>query len=326
MAGQPVLLEPGVHISNDPLWLWRRQVGADTQHASEGALHVVFVPTGALAAVLVDGAGRLLAPGQHRLVARTGFEFVAMRQATDEHICADTLHHVQVPAGAISLATEGGAARLLEPGAPVVVDGAAFKYLGSRSLAEPLIVHDSLKLVTVNEGFAGIMYDEGRLVVLEPGRHALDKPAHHVSGVISLGQHTLPIAEVTSMSSDNVGLVFDAAITVQVVDVRLAVTAFAGAGRRDRIEQQQQQQRGGVPAAVATPPSVGCFSIDDLHVAIVDKAKLALSIIIGNNKFSDSFRATAATPVTEEDPNPNPNRSSHRSKGSVRDSEDVKFP
>jgi len=153
--------------------------------------------------------------------------------------------------------------------------------------------------VTVNEGFAGITYDEGRLVVLEPGRHALDKPAHHVSGVISLGQHTLPIAEVTSMSSDNVGLVFDAAITVQVVDVRLAVTAFAGAGRRDRIEQQQQQQRGGVPAAVATPPSVGCFSIDDLHVAIVDKAKLALSIIIGNNKFNDSFRATAATPVTE---------------------------
>merc|ERR1719258_273573 len=81
------------------------------------------------------------------------------------------------------------------------------------------------------------------------------------------------------MSSDNVGLVFDAAITVQVVDVRRAVTAVAGAG-------------GG---------GGGFFSIEDLHVAIVDKAKLALSIIIGNNQFNDSFRATTATPTPVAD-------------------------
>ena len=35
-----------------------------------------------------------------------------------------------------------------------------------------------------------------RLVVLDPGRHALAKPSHHVGGLVSLGQHTLPIAEV----------------------------------------------------------------------------------------------------------------------------------
>merc|ERR1719258_45860 len=85
------------------------------------------------------------------------------------------------------------------------------------------------------------------------------------------------------MSSDNVGLVFDAAITVQVVDVRRAVTAFAGAG-------------GGAGGGGG-----GFFSIEDLHVAIVDKAKLALSIIIGNNQFNDSFRATTATPTPVAD-------------------------
>ena len=234
-AGQPVLLEPGVHISNDPLWLWRRQVANDCPHASEGALHVCFVPAGSLAPVIVDGRGRLLPPGQHRIVARTGFEYLGTKPATDEHIRAGTLHRVQVPAGSVGLATEGGAARLIGAGEAVYVDCPSFRYLGCRSLAEPLIVHDSIKLVTVNEGFAGISYDEGRLVVLDPGRHVLSKPSHHVGGLVSLGQHTLPIAEVTSMSSDNVGLVFDAAITVQVVDVRRAVTAFAGAGRGDRM-------------------------------------------------------------------------------------------
>merc|ERR1719473_2039390 len=293
-AGQPVLLEPGVHISNDPLWLWRRQVANDCPHASEGALHVCFVPAGSLAAVVVDGRGRLLPPGRHRVVARTGFEYLGTKPATDEHVRAGTLHRVQVPAGSVGLATEGGAARLIGAGAAVFVDCESFRYLGCRSLAEPLIVHDSIKLVTVNEGFAGISYDEGRLVVLDPGRHALAKPSHHVGGLVSLGQHTLPIAEVTSMSSDNVGLVFDAAITVQVVDVRRAVTAFAGAGRGDRMGPSGSGGGAGGGGG-------GFFSIEDLHVAIVDKAKLALSIIIGNNQFNDSFRATTATPTPVAD-------------------------
>ena len=306
-AGQPVLLEPGVHISNDPLWLWRRQVANDCPHASEGALHVCFVPAGSLAPVIVDGRGRLLPPGQHRIVARTGFEYLGTKPATDEHIRAGTLHRVQVPAGSVGLATEGGAARLIGAGEAVYVDCPSFRYLGCRSLAEPLIVHDSIKLVTVNEGFAGISYDEGRLVVLDPGRHALAKPSHHVGGLVSLGQHTLPIAEVTSMSSDNVGLVFDAAITVQVVDVRRAVTAFAGAGRGDRMGPSGSGGGGGGgyrsqgAGGGAGGGGGGFFSIEDLHVAIVDKAKLALSIIIGNNQFNDSFRATTATPTPVAD-------------------------
>ena len=35
-------------------------------------------------------------------------------------------------------------------------------------------------------------------------------------GFLGTGQETLPISEVTGMSRDNVGLKFDAAITVQV--------------------------------------------------------------------------------------------------------------
>merc|ERR1719440_210523 len=63
-AGQPVLLEPGVHISNDPLWLWRRQVANDCPHASEGALHVWHVPAGSLGLATEGGAARLIGAGE----------------------------------------------------------------------------------------------------------------------------------------------------------------------------------------------------------------------------------------------------------------------
>ena len=59
---------------------------------------------------------------------------------------------------------------------------------------------------------------------------------HHISRRVAtdaVGQRTLPINAVTSMSSDNVGLVFDAAITTQVVDVRKAVTQLGGDGFGD---------------------------------------------------------------------------------------------
>lgn len=59
-------------------------------------------------------------------------------------------------------------------------------------------------------------------------RHILDRPTHVFNGFLGTGQETLPINEVTGMSRDNVGLCFDAAITVQVVDGAKAVPVLGG--------------------------------------------------------------------------------------------------
>merc|ERR1719473_2599508 len=74
-AGQPVLLEPGVHISNDPLWLWRRQVANDCPHASEGALHVCFVPAGSVGPATEGGAARLIGAGEAVYVDCPSFRY-----------------------------------------------------------------------------------------------------------------------------------------------------------------------------------------------------------------------------------------------------------
>ena len=51
----------------------------------------------------------------------------------------------------------------------------------------PVIRHESVKMVTVKEGFAGVSFDEGALVVLRPGRHVLDRALHDFAGFVTLG-------------------------------------------------------------------------------------------------------------------------------------------
>jgi len=102
---------------------------------------------------------------------------------------------------------------------------------------------------------------------LPPNHHVLPKSTHYFQGFLNSGQQTLPIDKVTSMSSDNVGLCFDAAITFQVVDGRKAVITLGGT----------------------------TFSNKLFYKNVIKKAKLALTIIIGNNKITQSFSATSVT-------------------------------
>ena len=64
----------------------------------------------------------------------------------------------------------------------------------------------------------------GVLQILNPGRHILNKPTHFLAGFLPSGQQTLAIEAVTSMSADNVGIKFDSALTIRVIDPAKAVT------------------------------------------------------------------------------------------------------
>lgn len=111
--------------------------------------------------------------------------------------------------------------------------------------------------------------DDGVLDVLGPGRHIIKKATHTFSGFLTSGQQTLSIGEVSLMSSDNVGLTFDAAITVQVVDGKKAVTMLAG----------------GVH-----------FEQERFEAAVKLKGKLALSIIVGNNRLQSAVGSATHKP------------------------------
>lgn len=82
--------------------------------------------------------------------------------------------------------------------------------MGSQFVNAAVIKHGSINIVTVKQGQAGISYDGGTLNVLPTGRHHLTASSQLFAGFLSLGQQVLKISQVVSMTSDNVGICFDA--------------------------------------------------------------------------------------------------------------------
>ena len=63
--------------------------------------------------------------------------------------------------------------------------------------------HCALNLIPF-AGAWGISYDGGELVVLQAGRHVLDKPSHLFAGNLSAGMEVLKLRDVCSLTADNV--------------------------------------------------------------------------------------------------------------------------
>ena len=268
--GNPVVLLPGRHLINDPLFTYERQVSMTDLHIHVGCVHIITVPADQVGLCTVDSTSHILEPGRHH-INNPRFRFLGHRHSTEEHIACGSKHRVTVPAGKLGLAWDAGKPMLLEAGAVYNVDSPTWNYVGSVPITQPVVQHGSLKLVTVKDGFVGVSFEDGKLTILSPGRHVLAKPTHFFSGFLSTGQQTLSIAQVTSMSSDNVGLQFDAAVTIRVVDAMKAVTMLSNISGAAEI-----------------------FDPRNMLQAIIEKAKLALSIIIGNNRLNNPRRVRAA--------------------------------
>jgi regulator of protease activity HflC (stomatin/prohibitin superfamily) len=263
--GNPVLLRAGRHAINRPLFEFKQLVDITDRHIECGSTHIVTVAPDMVALCVVNGVGHVLEPGIHR-VNNPSFKLMGFNSSTDEHIAVASKHRVIVPSGRLGLALEKGQPICLEPGEIYNIDSPTFEYRGSVDVSQRVITHGSLKVVIVQQGAVGIEYNGGVLNILAPGRHILPDPRQVFAGFLSTGQETLQISSVTSMTSDNVGVEFDAAVTIQVVDASKAVAMLAGDGP---------------------------FSIKRVHGNILAKARLALSIIIGNNQLNASFKSSS---------------------------------
>jgi regulator of protease activity HflC (stomatin/prohibitin superfamily) len=226
---------------------------------------------------MVKGVGHFLEPGRHFL-NNPNLTFIKMVPMTQEYTNVGAKHRIIISDGKIGLAWEQGKPRILEHGQVYMIDSPNFKYAKSVDLQSPVIEHGAIKMITVREGVYGISYNDGVMEILNPGRHILSKGTHSFAGFIPSGQQTLAIEAVTSMSADNVGIKFDSALTIQVVRPKLAVLNL-----------------GMVPNASANQQ---IFLLEQFYRNITAKAKLALSIIIGNNKLNQSFESTQRKPMT----------------------------
>ena len=270
--GRPYLMQPGRHAVNDAMFQFHGAASLRSPYINIGTIHVVLVPEGMTAVCKVGGEGHFLESGRHE-INNPNFAFdpaTGFHSNNTEHINICTKHRIVVPSGKLGLAFSRGKAVLLNPCQVYNVDSPYFTYTGSVPLSQNEIIHGDIKIIMVQNGKLGISYDDGQLKILVPGRHVLDRPTHVFNGFLGTGQETLPINEVTGMSRDNVGLCFDAAITVQVVDGNKAVPILGSSS-----EDQES----------------GSFSYIAFRNNIVLKARLALSIIVGNNKFNASMAA-----------------------------------
>lgn len=276
-SGKPLILQPGRHALNDPLFSYLTSVNVSQPLIEHSTIKIITIPVGKLGLCMVKGVGHFLEPGRHFL-NNPNLTFIKMVPMTQEYTNVGAKHRIIISDGKIGLAWEQGKPRILEHGQVYMIDSPNFKYAKSVDLQSPVIEHGAIKMITVREGVYGISYNDGVMEILNPGRHILSKGTHSFAGFIPSGQQTLAIEAVTSMSADNVGIKFDSALTIQVVRPKLAVLNL-----------------GMVPNASANQQ---IFLLEQFYRNITAKAKLALSIIIGNNKLNQSFESTQRKPMT----------------------------
>lgn len=285
--GIPEFLSPGRHVIKDPLFQFERTESMSTFHIKNGTSNIITVGTDQVGLVMVYGVGHILEAGIH-YIDNPALKFEGFKQRTKEYISVGQRHRILVPSGKIGLAWNKGEPMVIEHGKVLDIVSGYFKYVSSVSLQQDIINHGSLKFIMVKEGVFGISNDEGVLHILNPGRHVLRKPTHSFQGFLPSGQITLSIEAVTSMSADNVGIKFDSALTIQVVDAKKAVSVL---GMSEPLRSSSRRE--------TSPSSGNSFSLSSFYANVIAKAKLSLSILIGNNRINQSFKATSTSSKTK---------------------------
>ena len=222
LNGQPLLLSPGVHLINDPLFQFISTVASTEPHISIAAtLHVVTVGPDQIGLCLADARGHFLGAGRHS-VNHERFQFLGLRPARSEYLSVGSKHRLLIAEGRLGLAWEGGTPLVLEPAPdrrPLCFDSPTFSFERSVTATQLVIVHGALKIVTVRQGFVGVSFRDGALDVLPPGRVTLTSVTHAFAGFLPTAQQTLQLASVDGMTSDNVGLEFVRGIIASQWDV-----------------------------------------------------------------------------------------------------------
>jgi regulator of protease activity HflC (stomatin/prohibitin superfamily) len=264
-----------VHLLNDPLFNFLGTSPATSPHISVAStLHVITVGREELGLCLANAQGHFLGPGRHA-ICHPRFEFRGLCSAKAEYLCVGSKHRVFLAEGRLGLAWEGGRPLVLEPKedrTPHCFDSATFAFDRSVPATQQVVMHGSVKVITVRQGFVGVSFRDGALEVMPPGRVVLSSVTHAFSGFLPTGQQTMQLEAVDGMTSDNVGLKFDAAICVQIVDAKKAIMALSTTAESARRANTASSDAG--------------FDSDTIWTAVCAKARLALSIIIGNQRLN----------------------------------------
>lgn len=192
MRGVPILLAEGLHIYNDRQFQFEQCVNIDSECISHANLHVIRVPDAHLGAIKYGKDRLLLKPGTY-CVRSPLFQFNKMVETGNQYIHWGRRHVVRVTKGNCALVTLEGKPMLLGQQGLYVFRSNAFAYYKMVSLTVKDIIHEAIKIITVDAGFVGVTFNGGELNVLEPGRHAINDPKTEFVGFLSTQSQSLSL-------------------------------------------------------------------------------------------------------------------------------------
>jgi len=165
----------------------------------------------------VNGRVRLMVPGWHLLASPTA-SFMTLVDAGRDEISVGPVTIVRVPQGSVGFAFNDGKPEVLLPGRHVRKT-ASFRFSATYSLSEDLLTFGPIKLLTVRSGGVRVCYDKGKVIILTPGRYAINSPTFNVAGLILTQQQNLRFSRHNVMLDGGINLLVEGLLTFKVDDV-----------------------------------------------------------------------------------------------------------
>lgn len=178
--GREVLLGEGIHVYNDPAFVFERIVEQSNEHIHHGTFHIVRVPRGKLAKVWASAGAvglqpRLLSEGMH-VIDSPNFTYEGLSSAMEQHIGHGSLHLMRVPKGYCTKIIDDGRPQLLGQGYHLF-ESPTFQYIGVSSLSDKLITHGTMSLLKVGKGEVAVAWLNNEPMLIEnPGYYSFDDP------------------------------------------------------------------------------------------------------------------------------------------------------
>lgn len=179
-SGREVVLDAGLHVYNDPSFIFERVVDQNADYIQHGSIHVVRVAKGRLAKAWVapstgGSQPRLLAEGLH-VIESSLFTYEGSISVMESNITHGTLFLVRVPQGHVGKIANDGMPHLLGHGFHFF-ENSLLQYTGLVSLSEKVIHHGTITLVRVSKGEVAVAWLNTEPLVLEaPGLYGYDDP------------------------------------------------------------------------------------------------------------------------------------------------------
>jgi len=236
----------------------------------------MFVPAGHVG-LLMDASNRYLfaQPGMHNIRSmfiRKSGNPVPLRK----HIRHGNRTIVIIEQGFIGYAIDNGQPKLLAPGIHVWTSE-SMDFVRSLPLNDHIITLGPYTLVTVDEGYAAVTQNNGKMVILEGGHtHFLDHKNWRFEKFISRKVQTDELDRIEATSADNINMNVTSTVNWRIVDVEVAATMAAET------------------MAVSGRDSDVSADISKLRRDVLKQAIASLAAFIGSVNYSNSFHVAAA--------------------------------